>query len=228
MISKMIYGIALGLLFGNIVHAQCYIDPFTGLQICPKTNRPILNAIAERPIVQATLPPYFENKGYSIASQASSGGSFGSVVVKSYGSNGGSTGASSPGGGSTGFSGVYSSGGSTGSVSVVRSYSVPVVQSVTFASCICPDCGCVKTQGYQTSAASYSSSTASFASALNASGSLFHDGSYVGPEVVYRSSGIATQADAMRTWRRSPPHRRLLRSGAITEVVCTGNVCVGR
>jgi hypothetical protein len=231
MISRLIYSIAVVLLFASMTQAQqCYIDPFTGLQVCPKTNRPILNAIAERPLVKVAMPALFEDRGYSIASQSSSnsGGSFGSVVVKSYSSSGGSTGTVAASGGSTGtvssggssgFSGVYS-GGSTGSVSVVRSYSAPV-PSVSFASCICPDCGCMKS--------SYSANnTASFASVLNASGSLFHDPSYSGAEVVYRSSGIATPSDAIRTWRRSGPHRRLIRSGAITEVICNGSVCVGR
>lgn len=49
-----------------------------------------------------------------------------------------------------------------------------------------------------------------------------------GAEVVYRSSGTATQAAAMQSWMNSPPHRALLDAGAIRSVVCHGRVCVGR
>ena len=76
--------------------------------------------------------------------------------------------------------------------------------------------------------ASYSDTTYGFAATLNASGGLFHDNSYNGAEVVYRSSGVATEEAARRSWMRSPGHRRLLLAGKISNVVCVGNVCVGR
>lgn len=68
----------------------------------------------------------------------------------------------------------------------------------------------------------------SYAVRMNASGSLRHDASFGGAEIIYRSSGMATEADARRWWMNSPRHRALLTSGAITDIACVGNVCVGR
>jgi hypothetical protein len=67
-----------------------------------------------------------------------------------------------------------------------------------------------------------------YASRLNASRAFRHDRSYGGAEVIYRSSGEATEAEAREWWMNSPAHRRLLVSGAIQDVACVGNVCVGR
>lgn len=67
-----------------------------------------------------------------------------------------------------------------------------------------------------------------FAGQLNSGGGLYHDPGFVGAEVVYRSSGPASPAAAHAAWQRSPGHRRLVNSGAITDVQCVGNVCVGR
>lgn len=72
------------------------------------------------------------------------------------------------------------------------------------------------------------SGAASFAARLNDRGALFHDRAFNGPEVVYRSSEPATEADALAAWNQSPGHRRLVQSGKITEIACVGNVCVGR
>lgn len=66
----------------------------------------------------------------------------------------------------------------------------------------------------------------SFAYRMHMSGRLYHDPGYRGPEVVFRSSGRATQAQAMAAWRRSRPHAALL--PRIRTVHCYGNVCVGR
>jgi hypothetical protein len=69
----------------------------------------------------------------------------------------------------------------------------------------------------------------SFASSLNSSGRLYHDSGFSGPEVVYRSSGLATRQEAIAAWMRSRAgHRELIESGSITQIVCVGNVCVGR
>lgn len=70
--------------------------------------------------------------------------------------------------------------------------------------------------------------SASFANFLNSSGRFHHARNYGGAEVIYRSSGTANQADAMRWWMNSPPHRRLIQAGMIQEIQCVGNVCVGR
>ena len=67
-----------------------------------------------------------------------------------------------------------------------------------------------------------------FAARLNGSRFFGHDRSWGGAEVIYRSSGLATEADARRWWMSSPAHRRLLLSGAISDVACVGSVCVGR
>ncbi len=64
-----------------------------------------------------------------------------------------------------------------------------------------------------------------FARRLDRSGGLFHDRT-ASREVVFRSSGRATKAAAIRAWRNSPGHAALLPS--IRRIVCTGNVCVGR
>ena len=73
---------------------------------------------------------------------------------------------------------------------------------------------------------SYGSSN--FASFLNNTGRFHHANNFGGAEVIYRSSGTANQADAMRWWMNSPPHRRLVQAGMIQEIRCVGNVCVGR
>lgn len=65
-----------------------------------------------------------------------------------------------------------------------------------------------------------------FAAELAANGGLYHDPSYNGRENVYRSSGVATEADAIRAWQRSPGHRANL--PYIRNIVCVGGVCVGR
>lgn len=72
------------------------------------------------------------------------------------------------------------------------------------------------------------SSAQDYASRMNRGGFFRHDRSWGGAEVIYQSSGVATQADAMRWWMNSPPHRRLIQSGQITDIACVGNVCVGR
>jgi hypothetical protein len=71
-------------------------------------------------------------------------------------------------------------------------------------------------------------STKQFAQTMNASGSMYHDPNYHGAEVVYRSSGLATEAQARAAWQRSRGHRRLINAGLISHVSCVGNVCVGR
>lgn len=82
--------------------------------------------------------------------------------------------------------------------------------------------------GTFTSAAFAQSSAQDYASRMNRGGFFRHDRGWGGAEVIYRSSGMATQADAMRWWMNSPPHRRLIQSGQITDIACVGNVCVGR
>jgi hypothetical protein len=74
----------------------------------------------------------------------------------------------------------------------------------------------------------FAQSASSYAVQLNSSRVFRHDSRWRGAEVIYRSSGIATEADARRWWLNSPAHRRLLLSGAITDIACVGNVCVGR
>jgi hypothetical protein len=66
-----------------------------------------------------------------------------------------------------------------------------------------------------------------FARTLNV-GPLRHAAGYRGAEVVYRSSGRATQAAAMQAWSQSPGHAALINAGKIKNVVCNGRVCVGR
>jgi uncharacterized protein YkwD len=78
------------------------------------------------------------------------------------------------------------------------------------------------------SSVSYNSGATQYAAVLNNRRGLRHDRSYNGAEVVYRSSGPATQEMAVASWMNSPGHRNLLQSGAITSIACVGNVCVGR
>lgn len=76
---------------------------------------------------------------------------------------------------------------------------------------------------------SYAQSSAyDYAKRMNSTRVFRHDFSWRGAEVIYYSSGVATEADARRWWMNSPPHRRLLLSGAITDIQCVGNYCVGR
>ena len=65
-----------------------------------------------------------------------------------------------------------------------------------------------------------------FTRTLNQSGTIYHDQSFRGKEVVFQSSGPANRFAARAAWRQSPPHNALL--PGITRVVCRGNVCVGR
>lgn len=70
--------------------------------------------------------------------------------------------------------------------------------------------------------------SAGYAARMNAGRFFRHDRSWGGAEVIYRSSGTATEAEARQYWMNSPPHRRLLVSGVIQDVACVGGVCVGR
>ena len=91
----------------------------------------------------------------------------------------------------------------------------------SFVLALCFLLGTVATSAFAQSAYDY-------ASRMDRGGFFRHDRSWGGAEVIYRSSGIATRADAMRWWMNSPPHRRLVQSGQITDIACVGNVCVGR
>lgn len=82
--------------------------------------------------------------------------------------------------------------------------------------------------GAVTSVAFGQSGAFEYANRMNSGGFFRHDRSFNGAEVIYRSSGTATEADAMRWWMNSPPHRRLVQSGQITDIQCVGGVCVGR
>lgn len=83
--------------------------------------------------------------------------------------------------------------------------------------------------GYAQDCANGQCGTASaYAARMNAGGFFRHDRAWGGAEVIYRSSGQATEAEARQWWMNSPPHRRLLVSGAIQDVACVGGVCVGR
>lgn len=82
--------------------------------------------------------------------------------------------------------------------------------------------------GAFTSAAFAQSGAYEYASRMNNGGFFRHDRNWGGAEVIYRSSGMANRADAMRWWMNSPPHRRLIMSGQITDIQCVGGVCVGR
>ena len=201
-----------------------------------------------RSVIAHSVPDSWEMPvaGYSVSSTQSYG-STGSVTYGSGGSTGYSVGStySSVGGYSV------SSYGSTGSVVQSQSYgstgSVQSYGSAGSAVCDLPVRTPVRNlinalrpanqpvrkvmqTSYVPSAnySSYSDTTFGFAATLNASGGLFHDNSYNGAEVVYRSSGVATEEAARRSWMRSPGHRRLLLAGKISNVVCVGNVCVGR
>lgn len=66
---------------------------------------------------------------------------------------------------------------------------------------------------------------AQYAAQLNHT-AFVHDRSYNGPEVIFRSSGVATQDQAMVAWQNSPGHRKLL--PRITDIQCVGGNCVGR
>ncbi|MFN5947249.1 MAG: hypothetical protein ACK43N_02005 [Pirellulaceae bacterium] len=68
-----------------------------------------------------------------------------------------------------------------------------------------------------------------YAQQMNRSGAFRHDPGFRGAEVIYRSSGMATPEAARAAWLQSRAgHRELLLSGAITDIQCVGNVCVGR
>lgn len=67
-----------------------------------------------------------------------------------------------------------------------------------------------------------------YAARLNAGRIFRHDPAFQGAEVIYKSSGEATEAEARQWWMNSPAHRQLLVSGAIQEIACVGGVCVGR
>lgn len=68
-----------------------------------------------------------------------------------------------------------------------------------------------------------------FARKLDRSRFLYHDRYFNGPEVVFKSSGVATQEMAVAAWLKSKKgHRELLQSGAITAIRCSGSACVGR
>lgn len=69
--------------------------------------------------------------------------------------------------------------------------------------------------------------SAEYAQRLNR-GRFRHDPTWRGYEVIFWSSGTATEPQARAAWLRSPPHRRLLLGGKITEIACVGNACVGR
>lgn len=67
-----------------------------------------------------------------------------------------------------------------------------------------------------------------YAARMNSTRVFRHDASFQGAEVIYQSSGVATPEAAKTWWMNSPPHRRLLLSGAIQDIQCVGSVCVGR
>lgn len=97
--------------------------------------------------------------------------------------------------------------------------SVSSAQSVTT---VCENGNCVTVDA--------SNQTGAYEYAVNLNrGRVFrHDPAFRGAEVIFRSSGQATEAEAKQYWMNSPGHRRLLLSGAIQEVACVGGVCVGR
>jgi len=65
-----------------------------------------------------------------------------------------------------------------------------------------------------------------YASYMNRTGVFRHAASPTGREVIFRSSGVATKEQAIRAWRSSPAHNRLL--PGIRDIQCVGGVCVGR
>ena len=250
--TLVVYGLAfVACLLMTTAQAQdCYINPVTGQQVCP-LRTPVRSVVATvipnswevssspvRSVIAHSVPDSWEMPvaGYSVSS-VQSYGSTGSVTYGSTGYSVGSTG---------GYS--VSSYGSTGSVVQSQSYgSTGSVQSYGSAVCDLPVRTPVRNlinalrpanqpvrkvmqalRPVSYTPASYSDTTYGFAATLNASGGLFHDNSYNGAEVVYRSSGVATEEAARRSWMRSPGHRRLLLAGKISNVVCVGNVCVGR
>lgn len=87
---------------------------------------------------------------------------------------------------------------------------------------------CIASFGMASLANAQDLGASSFAEQLNGSRGLYHDGTFNGPEVVYKSSTIATEQAAIATWQASPKHAALLNSGAITSIRCSGNACVGR
>jgi hypothetical protein len=86
------------------------------------------------------------------------------------------------------------------------------------------ECGTVYVESYRSPSGLGSAAYARF---LN-SGRFRHDPRWNGYEVIYRSSGTATEAQARDAWMRSPGHRALLVGGRITEIACVGKACVGR
>ena len=74
----------------------------------------------------------------------------------------------------------------------------------------------------------FAQSAHDYASQMNRTRVFRHDSTWRGAEVIYMSSGIATEAQARQWWMRSPGHRALIVSGSITEIACVGNYCVGR
>ena len=67
-----------------------------------------------------------------------------------------------------------------------------------------------------------------YAAEMNRTRNFGHDPNWRGAEVIYQSSGMATEESARRWWMNSPRHRALLVCGSITEIACVGNYCVGR
>lgn len=68
-----------------------------------------------------------------------------------------------------------------------------------------------------------------YAERLNQTGSTEHDRFFNGSEVIFKSDGIATPEAAMAAWQKSRKgHAQLVASGAITDIQCSGGVCVGR
>lgn len=88
--------------------------------------------------------------------------------------------------------------------------------------------GCSSEAKAQTCLDGSCGTAAGYAARMNAGGFFRHDRSWGGAEVIYRSSGQATEAEARQWWMNSPAHRRLLVSGAIQDIACVGGVCVGR
>lgn len=96
---------------------------------------------------------------------------------------------------------------------------VAKAQSVTS---VCANGNCVTVD------ASNQTGAYEYAVRMNRGGFFRHDPAFRGPEVIFKSSGQATPEQANRWWMNSPPHRRLVAGGLISDVQCVGNVCVGR
>jgi len=94
-----------------------------------------------------------------------------------------------------------------------------------FVVCFALLCPAAKAQDCSTGECSTASA---YAARMNAGGFFRHDRSWGGAEVIYRSSGQASESEARQWWMNSPGHRKLLVSGAIQDVACVGGVCVGR